>query len=127
MGKVGAKCCEYSFNDSPPLEGLGVVYYRLEMVDKDGSKTYSEVRTIELRGTNYEVRLFPNPAKDVVTIEFAGAKQLLLIDYLGKTVKQINNPTPQQTINIKQLPKGVYVVQVVTTAGVEQIAKFIKE
>ncbi|MFY8128607.1 MAG: hypothetical protein ACOVMM_09520, partial [Chitinophagaceae bacterium] len=43
VGKVFAKNSsynEYEFSYSLPLDGLGVVYFRIEAVDKDGSKTY---------------------------------------------------------------------------------------
>ncbi len=52
IGKVAAQnkvANEYSFYDSPPLEGLGVVYYRIESQDFDGRKQYSEIRTLNLK------------------------------------------------------------------------------
>ena len=43
IGKINAKgASKYSFIDN--TNHTGVVYYRLEMVDKNGSKTYSEIK-----------------------------------------------------------------------------------
>ncbi|MFT3824054.1 MAG: hypothetical protein QM731_09040 [Chitinophagaceae bacterium] len=58
---------QYSVVDSTPLSSTG--YYRLKMVDIDGSFTYSEIRTVNA-ATNGSVKIscFPNPATDYVTM-----------------------------------------------------------
>jgi hypothetical protein len=40
-----------------------------------------------------------------------GAKQILIIDNLDRTIKQFNSITQPQTINTKQIPKGIYIVK----------------
>jgi len=62
------------------------MYYRLEIVDKDGSKTYSSTQLITINSKLSTLNIYPNPAKDLVTIECKGARELLIIDYLGKEV-----------------------------------------
>ncbi len=53
VGKVYAKgASKYSFIDNKNLSG--VIYYRLEIVDKNGALSYSEVKEIQLRINNYE-------------------------------------------------------------------------
>jgi len=65
IGKVMAKGASgYKYIDNTNL--TGVVYYRLEIVDKNGSKTYSEVK--ELSIINYQLSIAPNPAKDYITV-----------------------------------------------------------
>ncbi len=116
----------YSFIDdfsdllpSPVGEGLGVrLYYKIVSVDKDGKTSFSEVRIIEVRGTNYEVRLFPNPAKDIVNIECKeGIKEVKIIDMFGKEISHFvrnDGNVHHLSFNIHHYPKGVYVVQVIT-------------
>ncbi len=108
IGKVKAynkNFNEYSFIDQLITKDQDpkTLYYRIESVDFDGKKQYSEIRNVELGIGNNELRIFPNPAKDFVTIECKGAKELLIIDYLGRIVFQSNNKNEHQTINTKPL------------------------
>ena len=104
------------------------IYYRLEVVDKDGSKTYSVIKTLNLKPqTLNSLNIFPNPAKDFITIECADAQEIIIVDYLGKEVytKKIFN-NQYSKINIQQFVTGNYVVKVVLATGKIEISKFIK-
>ncbi len=135
IGKVNAKGAsynEYSYVDNSPLvEGLGVVYYRILSVDKDGKTSFSETRTIELRSTNFEVRLFPNPSKDVVNIECKeGIKEVKIIDCLGREMlrqAQHDGNVHHLSLNINHYPKGLYIVQVITKNGEVKSEKLLIE
>ncbi len=131
IGKVAAKnknFNEYSFIDEPTRnEQQETWFYRIESIDFDGKKQYSEIRNVDLGIRNLGLSIFPNPAKDFITIECKGAKELFIIDYLGRLMKQLNNVSEHQTINTKQLPKGLYVVKIITINGITEIAKFVKE
>lgn len=56
--------------------------------------------------TPNNVLIYPNPSKGEVNIETKGCKELLITDYLGRTVKQFTN-IKSSIINIT-LNKGVY-------------------
>ena len=134
IGKVaanGAGDNEYSFIDNSPLSTVDsrplTYYYRIISVDKDGKTSFSEVRNIEYRTRNHELRIFPNPAKDVVTVSCRSAKTLRVINSLGQIVQQLNHATEQQIINIKQFSQGLYIVQITKANGTIETTKFIKE
>ena len=132
IGKVNSSCCSYSFTDNSPLStvnsGLSTIYYRLEIIDKDGSKTYSEIRNVEFGIRTLGIRIYPNPAKEFVTIACKDAKQLFIIDDLGKTVFQSTvNSQPLNVINIKQLNRGIYVVKAFMNNGEIKIVKLVVE
>ncbi|HLP12719.1 MAG TPA: M14 family zinc carboxypeptidase [Flavobacteriales bacterium] len=65
--------------------------------------------------------LFPNPAQTTVTIEtnFNGAYQLTLIDAIGKVIMSENCSTQRKTINLEELHKGIYFVQVKTKGHIK--------
>ena len=90
IGKVNAGNKEYSFMDELKTTDqlLKTIYYRLEIVDNDGSKTYSEIKKLEVKSQNQKVNIYPNPSKNFVNIECAGAKKIFITDYLGKIVYQ---------------------------------------
>ena len=80
--------------------------------------------------------LYPNPAKEVINVEYTMYKQMDIeavdvIDVYGKlvrTVVETNNHSPLQTarINVSNLSAGLYFVRVTTSTS--QITKpFIKQ
>jgi hypothetical protein len=54
----------YQFTDAGSLNaGVKKLYYRLQMIDKDGRFTYSKVAIVEILNDKVFV-VYPNPAKD---------------------------------------------------------------
>jgi uncharacterized delta-60 repeat protein len=69
--------------------------------------------------------IYPNPAKDVLHLKsnnFTTIKGVKIYDLQGKVVLQDTN----DTINVSNLAKGLYIVKIVTEEG-EVTKKFIKE
>ena len=128
IGKVAAKGAgDYSYKDvSTDNLPLSKLYYRLEIVDKDGSKYYSEIK--ELSIGNGQLIISPNPAKDKVTITGTNIKQVRLLDNTGKivVVKEVAN---KEAINIpvSHLPKGLYMVQATYNDGSTKAEKLVVE
>ena len=63
----------------------------------------------------------------MVSIDCKDAKELFIVDYLGRTIKQFNNPTQLLTINCKLLTKGVYVVKATMNNGEIKTEKLVIE
>src|SRR6185295_8753975 len=58
----------YTFQDLQPNK-TGVRFYRLKMIDKDGSFSYSFVRNLKFSDLKFGlVNIFPNPAVNTITI-----------------------------------------------------------
>ena len=130
IGKTFAKnksLNEYSFADVllPSLEGLGVgLFYRIESIDNDGKKQYSETRAMTINNKS-GITIYPNPAKDFVNINCVGMKEIKLINQLGQGVfhKTINKSAYK--MDVSSLCKGVYFLSVLTTNGVVKNEKLI--
>jgi endonuclease I len=107
----------YRFEDpmNNPLSNR--YYYRLKMMDLDGSYDYSKVISIEVTNRKYVFNLFPNPATKEVNLTFGENINTPVIisvtDMLGKVWLQQNfsNTTELNTLNINTLPMGNYIVQ----------------
>jgi len=131
VGLVMAKGAgSYLFTDKLPTNysPFTTYYYRLEIIDYDGAKQYSEIKQIRVNQlTNQPINIYPNPANDFVNISCIGMKEIKIINQLGKIIQQINNPTEHQTINTKQLLRGVYFVQVITKGNEIKNGKLIVE
>ena len=85
---------------------------------------YQTYQTLAVKDTaKIQVKIFPNPAKDVLHI--TSEKQLQSVeiyDLLGRLLKT----ETKNNINVSQLAKGTYLIKI-KTGGQEVIEKFIKE
>ncbi|MEO6133561.1 MAG: T9SS type A sorting domain-containing protein [Ginsengibacter sp.] len=128
IGRVEAKNTsgnnDYSFTDANPVDGVN--FYRLQMVDIDGKTTYSSIIKIVFAGKN-ELLVFPNPAKNTITIsglQSKGAIKIMAAD--GKVVKQIVVVANTSKIDVSTLAKGFYLIQYNDEGKMQQV-KFVKE
>ncbi|GIV44393.1 MAG: hypothetical protein KatS3mg035_1516 [Bacteroidia bacterium] len=94
---------------------LGVNYYRLKMVDLDGSYKYSEIRTVVIDPANeLSLLVYPNPFNDNLQVSLAGVDKLpcdiVITDAIGRTVysQHIHEWNGNTSINLTSLSSGVY-------------------
>jgi hypothetical protein len=77
--------------------------------------------------------VFPNPANDFLSIQFARSVSIKsarveIIDVVGKTIfsQSINQPNEIFSINTANLAKGIYIINI-QTEGQNNSLKFVKE
>jgi carboxypeptidase T len=63
------------------------------------------------------IRTYPNPAKNTITISLAGANhtyeaQAILYDCMGRVVMKFGIKKPTETIDINDLPSGIYSLKI---------------
>jgi ELWxxDGT repeat protein len=123
----------YQFADAGVFNtGANKIYYRLQMVDKDGRFAFSKIATLTIVNGKLFV-VYPNPVKDqlIVTTNASLSKaEIRITDINGKIVfrQQIENMQAgsQSKVNVASLNKGVYYLQFINGSDV-QSTKFIKE
>jgi hypothetical protein len=126
-GTVSAKgtttaLTSYSFTDEGIMSYNNRHYYRLRMVNKDGSYSYSKVVMVNINELNAElVTVYPNPVIGDVYVKIstpaAGMVNVRMIDLAGKALvnrtEQIGMGTTVLHLGVAQkLPQGVYTVTV---------------
>jgi hypothetical protein len=74
------------------------------------------------------IRLYPNPANDVLNIALQGSEvnEAVVIDIYGKTVARTAVSEGNNTLNISALPAGMYFVQLRADNSVKSTQKIIK-
>lgn len=110
------------------------IYYRLQLVDKDGSYKNSQVLSVHLTSTPLQFTFSPNPVQQQLNVMIAGgsAKNMAIriVDVNGNTVYQqgLSNRVDfyQQSINIEKLQKGLYYIQILTE-NITLSKKFLKQ
>ncbi|MBC7588688.1 MAG: T9SS type A sorting domain-containing protein, partial [Chitinophagaceae bacterium] len=123
----------YSTTDVQPLSNWN--YYRIKQVDKDGRTTYSNIAAINFEKAAALIIVYPNPAKEKLTIEYTSTKtgnvQMQVMDSKGSYVlaNTVNVIAGRNThaFNIAALSKGVYVLKCSDADGNVNFVKFIKE
>ena len=103
-------------------------FFRLQTIDKDGSKYYSNSTTLQSSVTNTGISIFPNPAKGIVTIKGSHISKATIIDNAGKVVleeafKEATNPC----ISVGKLTSGIYYIRITTSEGNTFIKNMVKE
>ena len=99
----------YVWQDEAPFNGRS--YYRLRMVDFDGTITFSEVRSVLLRGLAERVTVYPNPVANGQLLHVAllddQEYSLTLFSTTGQQVG-VYRVQGEATISVADLPAGVY-------------------
>jgi hypothetical protein len=101
----------YEFTDNRTDVLVKRLYYRLKQVDYDGNFEYSNILNIEYRTRNIEYRIFPNPVKDVLTIEINTPTTIQIVNTYGQVLleQHISNT---EKLNVSHLSNGIYFVKV---------------
>ena len=119
-------------------DSLGTTYKKAIMVvmNTDGSIADNEKVTytyqaIELSGVNEyntytNLNVFPNPASDLLIIDFLGENcKYDIINTAGELIRKDLNIVKGTSINIENLEKGFYFIKIKTSSGI-QYGKFVK-
>ncbi len=106
----------YSYTDIPAAANR--YYYRLKLIDEDGSFTFSAVITASVDCNTSTMKAYPNPVSKQLTITGIEANSLIRIfnnnGLLVQTQKAISTQTD---INFSALQAGIYYVHISNTKG----------
>jgi hypothetical protein len=130
---------DYNFIDENPKVGNN--YYRLKMIDADGTFKYSEIINIRIREDNLPVKdgivkIYPNPTNGLLNIQYQSSKEtdldLNVYDVAGKNMlsntKKVVRGLNMFEIDALNFAKGMYILNLLDKVAQENHqAKFIKE
>lgn len=102
----------YSYLHQNPLKGSSYNYYRILQRDLDDKFSYSKIVSILFNEPGSDLIVYPNPARDVVTVYVASAGEVKLLNAAGALVWKGFLPAGNSQLPVKHLSKGVYVVSI---------------
>ncbi len=123
---------EYDFMDISPNSGAN--YYRLKIVDYDGSYEYSDVATMSF-GTDIILMVAPNPVLEVMTIDAGevGQNVTATVEVFDQSGKQLylqlvefqNGKYQTNASDLNVTTPGAYFIRV-TGSNSSKVVKFMK-
>ncbi len=129
QGQSGKNGYTYDDHGIAQLSFVNSFFYRLKMIDKDGSFTYSNIVNIKLSNNN-GFSIYPNPATSSVQLQFDknihGKSTVLVADISGKIVVKKEMDVDGNIIPLYtgKLPGGNYTVKVLA-GGEETVQKLV--
>jgi len=115
---------QYTTTDIAPYTGIN--YYRLKLVDLNGSFAYSNIRSVMFAAT--DIRLSPNPVNDVLSVKGlpSGTSEIYIATTLGAILRVQKAESSSVLINMKELAQGTYFIVVKLENGELKRYKVLK-
>ncbi len=118
----------YTYNDTKALSGTA--YYRIRIVDNDGSSAYSSILSITGK-IPVQISVFPNPVVNNLVVlhpKAGNSAQLQVMSINGKLVlsERVMIDAIQSSVDVSKLGKGNYIV-IFTNGNDKQTLKFMKQ
>jgi ELWxxDGT repeat protein len=125
----------YSLNDKEAYTlNQPILYYRLRMVENNGSFKYSNIVKVDLKNAVFSVTFAPNPVNNIVNLTISGVqKGKLLVDITdlsGRMVRQIikavDGGVIQFPLDVSGLATGSYILRIINENNTK-VQPFIKQ
>ena len=125
----------YAFADNlAKVPHTGVVYYRLNMIDKDGKAAYSEVKSIRPAKVQLGAALLQNPVNSEARVLYQAAASetisIRVLDSRGQLLmqqqQQVSAGANQIRLATASLAKGIYIIEV-NSNGERSTLRVVKE
>lgn len=116
----------YTFVHPNPVPGLN--FYRLKMVDKDETFTYSQIRTLSILPRS-RFTIHPNPVSNRLEItlgderEWTVVKTITITNAKGQLVYTPGKPI-DRAVNIESLPAGDYIISIEFESNISYHTRF---
>lgn len=111
IAAVGNSSSTNTYSITDKLLVPGTFYYRIKQIDMDGTSSYSNIISLQLRGKSL-VKLFPNPVVNVLSIE---SPQLIhsleVFNEAGIRIFRNQNPAGIQELEMSRYQHGVYIIK----------------
>lgn len=132
IGTVAAKgesdkLANYTFPDAGLTKGVN--YYRLKMIDRDGSFNHSHLISLKSSfGKEIKAVTYPNPTSEAVFLQNVDAREIKSIDVIGTNGRALLNSKvydPSKGIDVRDIPNGLYLVRYTLATGEQETVKVI--
>ncbi|MBS1605188.1 MAG: T9SS type A sorting domain-containing protein [Bacteroidetes bacterium] len=116
----------YAFTHTHPAAGNN--FYRLRMIDQDGTFTYSKVDEVSVEEPS-RITFYPNPVRSSCTVNTNSTtpQSLSLLTLDGRMLLQNNSFVSGGSIDLSRYPNGVYLLVLRSATGKSEVLKIMKD
>jgi hypothetical protein len=115
----------YSFNDPNTLAEASL--YRIKMIDKDNSFSFSSVKSVKGTSEGLNFIVFPNPSTGNAKVSITNVSEptkVMIFDNSGRVIKETGFIF-NSSVDINNLPGGSYIIKVIgERTGASSAKKF---
>jgi len=109
LGNIGTRET-YNYLDKMPIPGRN--FYRLKIVDADGSISYSSIISITTGKGNQQLAVYPNPVTNgVLNLQLPNTAVLEIFNSMGVLVHSNSLKAGMHQLAISHLAKGIYFIR----------------
>ncbi|WP_215236880.1 T9SS type A sorting domain-containing protein [Dyadobacter helix] len=115
----------YNAVDANPCAGIS--YYRLRMVDQDGSFAFSHLINVRLKESMSDISVHPNPVSSILRFNNAALpsiRKVTLTHINGQALAEYDSVT-ERGIDLSRFENGIYLIQITTAEGLKMIRKIV--
>ncbi len=115
----------YTFTDSQPI--IGTSYYKLTQIDRDNTVKLEKIIPVSFQLSADQVVVYPNPVLSQLYIKTNNLRfnKAIISDVSGKIMGVYNITSNDETLNLTNLPKGLYFLNLTGDNG-KIVKKIIK-
>lgn len=111
----------FSFIDKNASKGVNL--YQVRLQDLNGGNVYSKIVSVDLSQLKNDVKVYPNPAQDVLYIEgVTSAIEVLIYNVFGQLMDRYNLNQNAQ-LDLKKYPAGQYILKLYTVIRISLLNK----
>jgi hypothetical protein len=119
----------YNYTDINILNNSTRVFYRLKMIDKDGSFKYSDVLPVLVECNKIQALAYPNPVQDgrlyVSLTGINGNVNGTLVSITGQVLSKSKLINGTNTLDVKNIADGTYVLNIEGDNGFSKKIKVV--
>lgn len=117
----------YTFKDETAMDVLApVAYYRLKMIDRDGTFAFSRIQNVTISKVN-SLAIFPNPASDRFYLdpkELSETHSVSVTNIHGRIIYETSR-IGSEGIAVNGFVPGMYVVKISKPNGISRSQKIV--
>ena len=119
----------YNYLDATVDEASVKVFYRLKIIDKDGSYKYSDILPLSVNCNGTQVTVYPNPVRNgKVHVTLSGATKIteaVLMSAAGQQVLKTKITNGSNYLSVSNIADGVYYLHIKEINGADKKIKLL--
>ena len=118
----------HSYQYTDPALTPGTTWYQLKLVDLNGNISWSPIRSVVVSGNGGLINVYPNPVSNgtLYINSTVNIRRIRLMDVIGQLIFDHDVQGYLQTVPVRNLARGIYLIVIDTDTGRQVQKVFVK-